>query len=74
MTKLLDQAVFRLRSLPETTQDAAAELLLQFVEQPSGSLLTDAQVREVHIALHEVEKECFATDEEVADLWRRFDR
>lgn len=74
MTKLLDQAIIRLRALPEGAQDAAAELLLGFVEQPPRSLLTDAQLAEVRLALKEAQEGQFATNDEMANVWRKFDR
>lgn len=74
MTKLLEQAIERVRALPDTDQDIAAEVLLEFAEQPARSILTDDQLTEVRLARREAEKGQFATPEELADLWRRFDR
>jgi predicted transcriptional regulator len=73
VTKLLDQAIFRVRALPEAAQDAAAGLLLEFVEQPTRSLLTDAQLAEARLALEEVREGKFATEEEMAEVWRNFE-
>jgi hypothetical protein len=72
MTKLLDEAISRVRTLPANEQDAVAELLLGLSEQPSQSFLTDAQVAEVRLAMQEAKDGKFATDEEMATLWRKF--
>ncbi len=48
MTKLLDQAIAKLRALPSDRQEDAAELLLSLVDHdPQALHLTDAQVAEV---------------------------
>jgi hypothetical protein len=72
MTKLLEKAITKVRSLPEPVQDVVAEFLLGPNEQPTGSLLNDEQWAEVRLALQEAHEGKFATDEEVADLWKRF--
>jgi hypothetical protein len=74
MTTLLDDAIAKVRELPAEEQDLAAELLLQVVQRnAAGSRLTAEQIEEVR----EIEEglangtERWATDEEVAALWRR---
>ena len=48
MTKLLEQAIAKLKALPPHRQDEAAELLLSVVDQDTGGLeLTDDQAAEV---------------------------
>ncbi len=48
MTKLLEQAIERLRALPSERQDAAAELLNELIEtDPSALQLTPEQQAEV---------------------------
>lgn len=48
MTKLLEQAIARLRKLPSDRQDEAAELVLRMVEQkPEAIHLNKTQVAEV---------------------------
>lgn len=74
MTRLLERAIDKVRALPASEQDAAAGLLLEFIEQPSHSLLTDEQVSEVRDALLEAAEKQFASEEELAALWRKFDR
>lgn len=49
MTKLLDEAIEKARSLPDPRQDEAAEILLTMVAQsdPDAPQLTDEQAAEV---------------------------
>jgi hypothetical protein len=74
MTKRFDQAIVRVRNLPESEQDAAADLLLEFAEQPARSLLSDAQADEVRVALEDMSEGRFASHDELTALWRKFDR
>ena len=54
MTKLLEQAIAKLRTLPPERQDEAAELLMAVVDQgPEGLQLTAAQVAEVERRLRQ---------------------
>ena len=71
--KELEQLVERMRQWPERRQEDAAEILLEMERQDtSGYHLTDAQVREVVRIQREVRegKAKFATDEEMAELWK----
>lgn len=72
MTKLLDEAISRVRDLPASKQEVVAELLLGLAEQPSRLRLTEDQLAEVRLSLAEARNGQFATDEEVASLWRKF--
>lgn len=72
MTKLLDEAISRVRDLPASKQEVVAELLLGLAEQPSRLRLTEDQLAEVRLSLAEARSGQFATDEEVASLWRKF--
>ena len=54
MTKLLEQAIAKLRALLSERQDEAAELLLNLLEQDAASVqLSDAQAAEVERCLRE---------------------
>lgn len=54
MTKLLDQAIEKIRQLPSERQDEAAELLLSMVEDDPASIrLSPQQVAEVERRLKE---------------------
>ena len=73
MTKLLDEAVAKLRALPERDQDLAAKFLLDFANPEAHHLrLTDEQVAEVERARQEVREGAIATDREMKEVWRRF--
>jgi hypothetical protein len=74
MTKLLEEAIAKLRGLPESDQNMAARFLLEFANPDMRELqLSDAQVAEVKLAQREVRDGNFATDAEMAEVWRRFD-
>jgi predicted transcriptional regulator len=70
MTKLLEKAISRIRELPEDRQDELAEMLLDCADQPKV-ILTPEQIAEVELAIQEADEGKFATDEEMAALWKR---
>jgi len=73
MTKLLDEAVAKVRTLSEAEQDRVAGMLLGFADRDSDNYqLTSEQVAEVELARQEAEQGLFASDEEMTALWRRF--
>ncbi len=72
MTKLLREAISKVEKLPEAEQDRAAELLLGLAETPVRYRLTGEQLAEVEHARKEAREGKFASDEEMAALWRRF--
>ena len=75
MTKLLDEAIESVRTLPEPAQDVAAEFLLSFVDQGSRwPRLTEKQLAEVDLAIQEVRDGKIATDADMDDVWCRFGR
>jgi hypothetical protein len=74
MTKLLQDVIDRVRTWPEDRQDDAARLLLDLEAQQNNSYrLTPEQVKEVE----EIRKQLrdgtiqFASDEEMAALWKK---
>jgi hypothetical protein len=75
MTKLLDDAVAKVRALPEADQDIAAEFLLSFADEGAQRFqLSPEQVREVELAKAEARQGRFASNEKMKALWRRFGR
>ncbi len=73
MTKLLDEAIARVRELSESDQEVAAQFLLSFANPDSDRhQLTDEQLAEVELAKQEVREGKIATDAEMAEVWRRF--
>jgi recombinational DNA repair protein RecR len=70
MNKQLDEAITRLKSLPEDRQREAADLLFDFIDQASSDVhLTADQVAEIKRRLADTEP--FATDEEVRATFDR---
>ena len=72
-TKSLEQLMERLRHWPERRQEDAAEVLLEMERQDTSSFrLTGAQAREVTRIQRDVRsgQATFATDEEMAELWK----
>jgi hypothetical protein len=69
----LDDAIARIRELPEDRQEEAADLLLALVEQDTSELrLSDEQRAEVRRRLSEPPN--YATDAEVEELFDRLTR
>jgi hypothetical protein len=69
MNKHLDEAIVRLRSLPEERQQAAASLLLDFLDRDQSEAdLTPEQVAEIERRLEEDDT---ATDHEVKTFFER---
>ena len=73
MTKLLEEAIRRVKALPEPDQNIVAELLLGFTDPESARhQLSEEQLGEVELAKQEAREGKFATDAQVKALWRRF--
>ena len=71
--KNLEELIERVRHWPKQRQQDAAEVLLEMERQDSsGYRLTDAQAQEVARVQTEIHdgKATFATDEEMAELWK----
>ena len=70
MNKPLDDAISKVKTLPEEQQHEAALLLFEFFElQKSDIQLTSDQVAEIERRLSDDEP--YATDEEVRELFAR---
>jgi hypothetical protein len=71
MIKALEQAIAKVRALPEEKQQLAADLLedLAAVEEPY--LLSEAERAIVLPALERARRGEFASDADVAALWRK---
>ena len=73
MTKLLDEAIVRLRALPESDQDTAARFLLGFADPDARRMqIGDVEAAEIEQARREVREGKIATAAEMAEVWRRF--
>lgn len=70
MNKHLDEAIARVRALPDERQREAAEILLEFVDdQGSDVHLTTEQIAEIERRLSDDEP--FASDDDVRALFHR---
>jgi hypothetical protein len=76
MTKLLDQAVAKVRELPEDEQERAAESLMVFAELARQGLykLSPEERTAIEASKAEVRRGEFATDAEVEAAYARFRR
>jgi hypothetical protein len=70
VNKHLDEAIARVRALPDERQREAAEILLEFVDdQGSDVHLTTEQIAEIERRLSDDEP--FASDDDVRALFHR---
>ena len=74
MNALLQKAVARIRELPEERQNELAEIMLEMAENPASWIPTADQLADIEAAKQEAREGKFATDEEMAETWRRFRR
>jgi hypothetical protein len=73
MTKLLDQAIEKIRALPDEEQDEVAEILFVWLSKSLGPVQLDDETRAaVRKGLEQARRGQFATDEEVAAVFNRF--
>jgi recombinational DNA repair protein RecR len=73
VNKQLDDAIARVRTLPDEQQREAARILLEFLDlQDSDMQLTLEQIAEIQRRLSDDEP--YATSEEVRDLYARLTR
>ena len=72
MTKLLDQAIEKVRKLPEADQNDTAEMLLWAIETRGGSIpLDDETASAIDEGLADARRGDFASEAEIAALWKR---
>ena len=75
MIKLLEEAIANVEHLSEREQELAAEFLLGFANPDAHRYqLSDRQLAEVELAKREVREGKIASDAEMDEVWRRFDR
>jgi predicted transcriptional regulator len=75
MTQLLQQAMATVSALPDERQDELARILLQLagLEQPAY-VLSPEEIADLEEADAEIARGEFATDDEVAAVWAKYDR
>jgi hypothetical protein len=71
MTKRFEEAVAEIRKLPAEQQDRAADLLIELTTTEGAPALTSEQIAGVHLALEQVRRGEFASDESVERLLYR---
>lgn len=72
MTKLLDEAIARVRELPESEQDDAAEILFSLAAKRAQPIRLDEETRAaVREGQTQARRGEFASDEEVARVYKR---
>jgi predicted transcriptional regulator len=72
MTKVLEDAIEKVRKLPEDRQAYAAEVLEQIVAAGSDPFVVpEADRAAVLEGLEQAERGEFASDEEIVDLWKK---
>ncbi|MBI5470292.1 hypothetical protein HY968_03160 [Candidatus Kaiserbacteria bacterium] len=73
MTKLLDEAIEKVRRLPQDRQMYAAEVLETIASQSDEKVyrLSPEERTDVRAALAEIERGEFATEKEMEALWKK---
>jgi predicted transcriptional regulator len=72
MTKLLDQAIARVRQLPDDDQDTLAIALLSMAEAGAGVPALDDETRAaIRDGLEQARRGEFVPEEEIEALWKR---
>ena len=73
MTKMVEEAIEALKDLPKERQVTVARAILDYAAHDDGLYhLTDDERRDVHSGLAEIQRGDLATDDEVAELYKRF--
>lgn len=72
MTKLLEQAIAKVRQLPDAEQDEAAEMLLSVLSRRSGPVdLDDETLAAIREGSEQARRGEFVSDEEMAEFFKR---
>jgi hypothetical protein len=72
VTKLLENGIDAVRDLPADQQNLAGELLLSLAEQSRRRpRLTPEQADDVRLAVAEADRGDFASEDEMAALWKK---
>ena len=70
MTKLLEEAVAHIQTLPEEEQNRAAEvLLIAFSKDERDYNFTDEQIAGIEHAIEQAQRGEFASDEDVREIF-----
>ena len=73
MSKLLEQAIAKARTLPEEEQDALGAVLLSMTEDDASIVALDDETRAaIREGLEQARRGEFVPDEEIEALWKRY--
>ena len=72
MTKLLEQGIEAVKDLPADRQDFAGELLLRLAQNKARYSLTAEQIEDLKLSIAEADRDAYASDKEVAEIWKKF--
>jgi hypothetical protein len=75
MTKILEQAIAKVRGLADEDQDALGAVLLSLADElPNRADALDEETREaIRNGLAQAQRGEFVPDEEIQALWKRYD-
>jgi hypothetical protein len=71
MTKLFLKGIEAVQALSDEEQDLAGELLLRMAAEPALQL-SPQQREELELSIAEADRGEFASDEDVAAMWKKF--
>lgn len=71
MTRLFLKGIEAVQSLPPERQDLAGEMLLMLAEQRAYDLSPE-QRADLELSIAEADRGEFASDEDVAAMWKKF--
>lgn len=75
MTKLFKRGIEAVEALSEDRQDLAGALLLEIAHTSQAEYeLTPEQIEDLKLAIAEADRGEFATDAEMEEVWKRFER
>ena len=75
MTRLLEQGIEAVKALPADRQDLAGELLLALAGMAEARCqLSPEQIEDLKISMAQADRGEFASDEEMATVWKKFAR
>jgi hypothetical protein len=74
MTELLEKGMAAARALPADRQDLAGEPLLSLATGRPEYRLSLEQLEDVKLAIAEADRGEFASDQEMSETWKTFDR
>jgi predicted transcriptional regulator len=72
MTDMLEEAIAKIRTLPDSDQDEAAAMLLSVASRNETTVALDAETRAaIREGLEQARRGEFVPDEEIDELWKR---